>query len=355
MSDAELFKNGIHSILSVDWDLKLVTPLCIRSGTRSAFSSNTVGGSKARGQGMTYSWNVAKNPANDNVANQRQPKDDHSTSNEVSELHFGLIIQGNQMKPVYCVPSSSIRGALRNWCLTHLLKNPDNLKHFSASEDDEANDSPERNPAPISPQDLENDPGLLLVMDVFGRASDNPEEGGMQPSQGRLFVEVKPFSQEGGKLYQQGRWKDNRQDFGPDNICRHIWVRGPVDRITHAAKHGGLHQFLEFSPGQNLSMRFRLVNPEPEHVDLIWLWAARINDGTLRFGGLSSIGRGRMQVENVTMHYHTLDKSLPDGFKGIANPEPDARDVLSGVFQSFVISEYEEKLTRLKEFLGSYA
>ena len=43
-------------------------------------------------------------------------------------------------------------------------------------------------------------------------------------------------------------------------------------------------------------MDFHILNPKPADVELINLWHSDIHNGFLRFGGLTSQGRGRVEI-----------------------------------------------------------
>jgi hypothetical protein len=124
-----------------------------------------------------------------------------------------------------------------------------------------------------------------------------------------------------------------------------------VDRITHAAREGGLHYFLEFSPGQTFDVVLRVVNPKPVHLGLIALWEREIDTGMLRVGGLTGIGRGRLRVEKSQ---HDLF-ALP-GYKGdwklesAHEQQGQSDDVLMQLWKTYPISEagiYIEKVEKL--------
>jgi hypothetical protein len=83
---------------------------------------------------------------------------------------------------------------------------------------------------------------------------------------------------------------------GPANARRQMVVRNPLDRMTHASKEGGLHQFLEFARGENFQVEMTIRNPVKSDLGMLSLWQRELNDGLLRLGALSSIGRGRVSI-----------------------------------------------------------
>jgi len=270
-----LFRDGVNAVLVTKWKLKLETPLCIKSNSLSAFNP-TDGEKKTRNCNMSFGWN--RSTTGDEV--------------KVSDAHFGIQIKDGRILPCYSIPASSIRGSLRSWTIKHLVK--EELWGLLHELDEDKENIHKIKEA------LESNPGLELALDFFGMAVEEPDRIEDSISQaGRIKVEVLPLEKESEKPWVQGNdWKPEESRFGPQNVCRHISVRGPVDRITHAAREGGLHYFLEFSPNQTFDVVVRVVNPDPVHLGLIALWEREIDAGILRVGGLNSIGRGRLRVKN---------------------------------------------------------
>ena len=328
MTKQPLFRDGVNAVLVTKWKLRLETPLCIKNNSLSAFNP-TDGEKKTRNCNMSFGWN--RSTTNDEV--------------KVSDAHFGIHIKDERVIPCYSIPASSIRGSLRSWTIKHLVK--EELWGLLHELDEDKENIHKIKEA------LESNPGLELALDFFGMAVEEPDRIEDSISQaGRIKVEVLPLEKESEKPWVQGNdWKPEESRFGPQNVCRHISVRGPVDRITHAAREGGLHYFLEFSPNQTFDVVLRVVNPEPVHLGLIALWEREIDTGILRVGGLTSIGRGRLRVEN---NQHDLF-ALP-GYKGSWELEsasdqqirPD--DILMQLWKTYPITEtglYIEKVGKL--------
>ncbi|NTW72718.1 MAG: hypothetical protein HGA49_10840 [Eubacteriaceae bacterium] len=82
----------------------------------------------------------------------------------------------------------------------------------------------------------------------------------------------------------------------PRNIDKHVKTRSPLDRVTMAAKSGGLHSGIEMSEGQKFTLEFRIVNPRQNDLKILKLWKRDIDAGFIRFGGLSSQGRGKVKI-----------------------------------------------------------
>lgn len=325
-----LFRDGVNAVLATKWKLRLETPLCIKSGSSSAFNP-TDGEKKTRNCNMSFGWN--RSATNDEV--------------QVSDAHFGIHIKDGRVIPCYSIPASSIRGSLRSWTIKHLVKE-ELWGLFHELDEDKENIHKIK-------EALESNPGLDFLCDFFGMAVEeqDPVEGSISKA-GRVKVEVLPLDAESEKPWVQGNdWKPRENQFGPKNACRHISVRGPVDRITHAAREGGLHYFLEFSPNQTFDAVLRVVNPEPVHLGLIALWEREINAGILRVGGLTSIGRGRLRVKNSQ---HNLF-ALP-GYKGdwklesAQEQQGQSDDILAQLWKTHPIPKAELYIEKVGKLIG---
>ncbi len=114
-----------------------------------------------------------------------------------------------------------------------------------------------------------------------------------------MKIEIEPFNSIGNeKPVMDGEFRSNGNQYGPDNAKLHIKTRNPLDRVTQSAKEGGLHSFLEFSPGQELNVTISIRDPQPFDYKLLECWEKEIEEGMIRFGGLTGIGRGRVSFIN---------------------------------------------------------
>lgn len=283
MNALRLFAPGISSVLVVTWTLRLETPLVIRSGHKSAFKTSSEKKSRYRDAG--YKWNGPTSG---------------SEWTELGELDVGVEIVNNgtslQAEPRYRIPAKSLRGALRSWTLSRLA--PQVVRDLLAKlpELDE-----KKTAAAIAGS---GEPGVSGLADylrgLFGLAGKEVGETDNLSSRGRLSLDTGPVRHGvEPKLYIPGEdWNDADKLIGPNNADRQLAVRGPVCRFTQAAKHGGLHQYLEFAAGQAFRANLRIINPQAEDLELLKWWRHELNSGLLRLGGLSSIGRGRLEVDS---------------------------------------------------------
>ncbi len=335
MNTAEIPK-GIQSLFQVRWTLRLETPLCIKSGQTSAFGSGT--GNKTRNRDMTFQWNREKSGQEAQVSELR------------SELRF---VQGS-LVPVYSIPASSLRGALRS-CFLRCFVEEKFWSPLCDAEEEANSQSMEELRAALAES---ASPGLALLRDCFGMALDTGNDTGNNTGKspvgqkGKIRVQVFPLENPAPFPCVQGNdWKKSENDFGPDNAPRHISVRGPVDRITHGAKDGGLHYFMEFSPGQEMDVCLRIRNPKTLHLGLTALWEREISTGMLRLGGLTSAGRGRMRVVKKSHLVYAppdreaeLKKMLGEG---ITEETVAEQEIFSGIWKCFRVHNAKDFIPEL--------
>lgn len=331
---AKIFAKGLQSILEANWTLRLETPMCIKSGATTAFKPTGLG-NKTRLTQMGFDWHA--------------PKGDAANTVELMDLHSGVRVTEEGVTAVYTIPETSLRGALRSWMLKRLVAK-DNRRLLN--EADEGDEGADRLANALSADGAERDPGLCLAADVFGVAAGEKESETVSLSHaGRLRVTVSPFSDSAPAPWVQGNeWAAGENRFGPENAPRHICVRGPLDRITQGAKAGGLHYFLEFSPGMTFDATLRIVNPQPVHLDLLALWRREIDAGTLRVGGLTAIGRGRLRVQNTRYDCFAVEgRQLPD----LCGPpvDIDDADVFHGIWKRYPVSGAPEGFPALDALL----
>lgn len=266
--------NDVALPLTKTWIMTTVTPLVIRSGGSFKWKNSERG--KTRNVDMSMNW-----------SEEATDGDGH----KVADLYFSVKLEGDEAKPYYHVPSSSIRGALREWAITHLLPShwwniEEGLKKHVKGEEDYKD----------LPKHLTN----LLLLFGFTVSTGDEKLDKEYNKAGRLTVKTEPFNETALRPYVDGEnWKANNNDYGPAYAKRHVKPRNPLDRITNAAKKGGLHNFLEFSKGQTFKTAIIVKNATDFDNDLIEWWEKEINKGMLRFGALSSIGRGRVSVKEV--------------------------------------------------------
>ena len=87
-----------------------------------------------------------------------------------------------------------------------------------------------------------------------------------------------------------------------------------IDRITGASRRGALFDF-EYVEYCDFKSQIKLKNFFPWQLKLIFDLFDRVNDGLIAFGGLTSKGFGRIEVNkiNLELRYYNSSK-LPEGY-----------------------------------------
>ena len=337
MFDPKIFAQGVYGVLQIDWLLRCETPLALRNGLTLAYTESKRG--KERGQGLNLLWREKRN----------------NNEHEVSALHYGPKVQGDQVRFIHFVPGSSVRGALRNWIARHLVQK-EMVAALKPPPQKEETDEEETETF-LEVLDKALDTGyksIELVFSLFGQTADSRTEGErrLEANAGRLRVDVQPFAGANLRGIDSSGSSMTVQE-GPDNAARHMTVRSPIDRITHAAKESGLHHFLEFSKGETFRVRLSISNPTPQDLGMISLWRREMNDGLLRFGALSSVGRGRVSVqeEAYDLWLGPQARVFADA-EGLQAVDDDEDDALAGLWQHYTLSG--EKLSSFEKSLEKF-
>ena len=317
MFENKIFKDGISSVLKVDWTLMLKEPLCVRNGRKFIWNSS---GNKSRNLDIKYNWNKT----------EKESTEEH----ELTDLHFDLKLLQNKVIPIYTMPPSSIRGTLRSWTVQHFLPQDD----WYASAFDLSNETT------ISKiKNLINlrNMGFSLLTDLFGVALDDETKLPDISHASRISFETTHFSEGSPEPFVFGNLNTNSNKYGPSNARIQIKERGPIDRFTHAAQSGGLHSFLEFCKGQSFDVTIRVKNPSIVHVALIKLWEREMNAGMIRFGAVQSVGRGFIGIKKST---HILYSANPNSDIPVTKLNNKAdKDIMSGVWQAYNVDSIDIK------------
>lgn len=334
MYNDQLFADGVHSVLLADWELACETPLVIRNGQQIVFSDTAP--IKTRLGGLNLSLQTT-----------------HDEEHAVAALHYGYEIRDDRVHSYHFVPASSVRGALRSWSIHHLV-HPMLCGAFS-SPAKEDNIEVEMQRSSIRQGLAQQDTGCELIASLFGLAADEGEESAPSNA-GRLSIETQKFAGVGLHVVAVSD-AEMKALSEPDNVQRQMPVRNPLDRMTHASRKGGLHRFLEVCKGERFAVQLRIINPLDCDLGLLGLWVRELNDGMLRIGALSSIGRGRMAVQQQA--YELWRRSDAPRLKGHAFLQEEAGgsrndDILSGLWTRYIVpSDALLKFTAyLKDFTG---
>lgn len=346
MYNNELYADGTTSVLKVKWCLKCQTPLAIRNGLSIQYEDKASQASKLRGQNLKWTW-----------------QSEAAGGNEVAALAYGYRIHNDgdeaKVESYHSVPASTIRGALRSWTIKHLVDPSFRDKFVAPSQEkdggtdiDKENFVEESRAYVTKVMEALNEKkhGYELIASLFGMALETREEERGLSNAGRLQIATVPFTHAQPQPIQANGSVANGF-AGPGNAKRQMSVRNPLDRITHAAKDGGLHQFLEFCAGESFDVFFTVRNPLPEDLALFWLWQRELNDGLLRIGALSSIGRGRVFVDDAQYDLWVLigKPALAHFEDAEVDGAASDDDVLSGLWRRLTLSpsylsQFEEEL-----------
>ncbi|NTU50034.1 MAG: hypothetical protein HGA87_03945 [Desulfobulbaceae bacterium] len=327
------FEQGIQSALHCRWTLILKTPLVIRHGSSASYKNNKVGYKKGRGIEKEFSWK------------EKETGGDEHTWTEVADFNFQFSIGADgELTVDYSIPPSSIRGALRQWAIKTMVKREERSLFLSPKLEGFSKEETASLLHQVSEaRKYVKDKGhnwhhiLSLFGNAFDFSSEELEEQEPMTWAGRLTVTT--TIEQASKHGIDGMKVEHMPPNALDNIQRHINVRNPLDRMSMAAKNQGLHHALEMSSGQGFKVELHILNPKPKDIEMLRLWEEDINDGFLRFGGLSSQGRGRCEISN---HEYKLYAAVTSALaEHIASAEKTEDNILDGFWTgaSFTMDE----------------
>ena len=317
------FPQGVTSLLKCTWTLELKTPLVIRASTSASIRNKGRAQKKGRDKQYDFRW---EEPIDEkewsavrdfNYEFQAIENDDSGSKDE-----FKLKLQAR-----YSIPGSSIRGALRQWTIRTLVKD-DEIRLFSLPKlvTGESIDKAERmtkaHKAVIEPENRWHD-----TLSLFGIAYDlNPGVNDPLIWSGRLemgAVEL-PIQEYTPEYYRYDESDEGKKMnvIAPKNIKQNLKTRSPLDRITMAARSGGLHSSIEMSEEQHFTLEFRILNPKPNDLRILKLWKRDLDAGFIRFGGLTSQGRGKVNVvDDVYSLYAAINTPLAEVIRKVGTEE----------------------------------
>ncbi|MDD1762122.1 MAG: RAMP superfamily CRISPR-associated protein [Methanothrix sp.] len=334
MYNDRIYADGVHSVLLAEWELLCKTPLVIRNGHQIAYGDSAP--IKTRYRNLQLKWREKQNQ-----------------EYEVAALHYGYEIRGNRVCSYHFVPPSSIRGALRSWSIRQLVHPKLHSVFIPVSNEDAA--SVVAHKACVQGGLSQCHEGCELIASLFGLAAYDGEEN-LPSNAGRLHIETERFAGENLRPVDVSGIRMATSD-GPDNVRREMPVRNPLDRMTHASRDAGLHRFLEVASGEKFKVHLRIVNPLDCDIGLLGLWVRELNYGMLRIGALSSIGRGRMEVQKQKYGLWRRANAPRLQEQDRFSDETDGNlpnDILSGLWKCHTISAEAllEFTPYLREFTG---
>lgn len=334
--------SNLKGLAIIEWNIQTATLLCIKSGTTSLWAQAASRDGKMRQVDASFDFFVKSN----------------ETEASLSDFYHDTCFENGRLQIRYCIPSSSFRGALRSytikrlvpkssWNATDISKQAENEDHTQAQEQER-----QRMKAALTL------PGWHLIQNLFGIATDSGDaELYAETVAGRLRVSVGKLEKLPEEDFKRNLLAGNLTVFntGSTHGKMVITTRNPLDRITQAAKDGGLHSFMELAPGNEFNVTLHIVNPSPEDLGMVAFWEQGIKTGLLRLGGLTSIGRGRL---NINLSHVSIFTRTPEAFFGLKPDNRNASDMLIGIFNEYVVDDWGTKkqdyLNKLRAFYHDF-
>ncbi|GAK51377.1 hypothetical protein U14_02621 [Candidatus Moduliflexus flocculans] len=313
------FNEGVYGVLHVVWTLRLETPLTIHNGQKAAYKQQDAHMEKGRGMSKAFKWKDAAAMLPDS---EKPKKDGKQEWLQVADFNYAFRIMDGAVAAEYAIPASSIRGTLRNVAITSFAERKDwqalNVPKKPEQDSDAAKAERKAKIDRVLALLSDQQSGWFDILSLFGCVFEIEE----QQQDTRIWAGRLRVTTDALKTSQPGIDGERYTDGGPENLKRHILVRNPLDRITSAAKSGGLHFSLEMSEGETFTARMEILNPCATDLKLLDAWRQDIGDGFLRFGALTSQGRGRVSLaqEDYTLYWRS-NLSLADQLDDL--PEAD--------------------------------
>ncbi|WP_435548577.1 RAMP superfamily CRISPR-associated protein [Desulfobacterium sp. N47] len=336
-------------VANITWSICTITPLCIKSGTTSVWKQAGGNGVKTRLVNAEFDFFNKK---------KVDQKNKESKESNVYDFYFDVDVENNESHIRYHIPASSIRGAIRNYTIKRLIPK----KYWTAAldatgqnSDDQANQTDEDDKTLVRAL---KEPGWHIIQNLFGLSIDKETEELMDESvAGRITFRVDDLSKLDIAAFKSnlisGSWGKNKVIFPSTHGKMVLTTRNPLGRITQGAKEGGLHTFMELAPGNEFKVHIKIINPTLADLGLIAFWEKSINNGLIRLGGLTSVGRGRLNIKESIINLYLKN---PAQFNGIQldNGTTPENDILSGIFSKYIIPNWAEAgkccMAHLNEF-----
>ena len=349
----------IDGVARIVWQVSTVTALCIKAGTVSAWE-----------QAKPSDGNATKTRQIDAVFDffKKEPKE--NSESQLSDFYYDVRLADGEPVVRYKIPATSVRGALRNYTIKRLISKEfwdAELKATSdtdlAENEQAAEDKQEEQEAKQNNENFKEalkTPGWKLVQNLFGIAADTDDpELEKESVAGRLCVRVGNLEKLTPEQFKEnlihGNFKQGGFNPGSTHGKMAVTTRNPLDRVTKAAKKGGLHSFMELAPGNRFTVVLDIANPKPADIGFAAFWEQAVNTGLLRFGGLTSSGRGRLNIlkegSEIVLFAHSAGGFFGFEKQGDSYPE----DVLAGLLHEYRMTDWElHKGDYLKELKKEY-
>ena len=342
------YDQGVLGALIVRWKLELMTPLIIRA-THTSAMMQSVPKRKGRGTQVEIAWEDAEKK-------REEKTDGQDKYSQLTDFNYHFIVQNDEIAPLYHIPASSIRGTLRNASIKCLVKIDDRRAFTLKIKKDQTMEELEAQIIKARKILREQLDGWYDILTLFGSAFD-PLPGDTSPLTwaGRMRLETTLYP---STLSPAIDCVETQVNSGPNNIRGHVMVRNPIDRVSMSAREGGLHFNLEMSPGEVFGIDMRILNPCAGDVRLLSMWHEDISEGYIRFGGLTSQGRGKAKIveENYRLYVSRSSSMYP--LADAADKPDQAKDtLLEDIWRGMEFTKITElsklDINQLKQTVGA--
>lgn len=343
------YEQGVLGVLLVTWKMELQTPLIVRA-THGAAVMQGIPRKKGRGSNVAIAWEDAEQKRKEKINGQAK-------YSQLTDFNYHFTVQEGKIEPEYQIPASSVRGTLRNAAIKCLVEKIEDRRAFTVKikkgqtmEDVEAQINNARKIL------REQHDGWHDILTLFGCAFD-PLPGETPPLTwaGRMRLDT---TLDALRSLPSIDCVGTQIKTGPLNIHGHVMVRNPIDRVSMSAKEGGLHFNLEMSPGEVFTVDMRILNPCAEDLRLLNMWHGDINEGYIRFGGLTSQGRGRVEIiqENYELYVSQTSLLYPE-IVGLGKPDQASGTMLDNIWRGAEFTNIAElnqlKINQLSQKAGA--
>jgi hypothetical protein len=331
----------VQSVLLVRWGLETKAPLIVRATQPAALKLDDPEKSKGRANSVEYAWEDAAASLEKKVEIKGKEK---RVFSELTDFNYHFRADGDKIVPEYGIPAGSVRGSLRHAVIKSRIA-PGMRREFEPPKLEAgvySMDELRQRMLDARQRLMQQDNQWRSILTLFGSALDlTPEDDPSLTWAGRLRVETELKTTPPGGMKVAGITVQG----GPDNLRRHMTSRNPLDRITHAARDGGLHAFTEMSPGSHFSVNLRILNPALSDWEIVGEWEDDVSEGYLRFGALTSQGRGK--VAFVSRNYELYGTAAAP-FHSRLNRLADKLELWVGIWKGGEIGA--EELTDILTF-----
>jgi len=318
------FEKGVLGVLNAEWRLKLETPLIIRNESKAAIKLQSEDQTKGRGTELEIVWLNSEEKLSSNTKGKK-------LYSELADFNYNFEVNGNRLRVEYSIPASSIRGSLRNSAIRRWIA-PDYRNIFTLRKKDEIPKEEIEKQIMQAVKLLEDKKNAWFdILSLFGNAFDiDSKHDHPLTWAGRLKINVSLDNDTPDKEITYCGKKVERTDaHAPQNISLNIANRGPIDPVTMGARSGGLHFWLEMSEGQFFRIKFHILNPKLNDLELLDLWTDEINEGFLCFGASGGENNGRASIveENYEL-FVSRASMLSTKIEDLGHPKPSRSDLL---------------------------